>query len=276
MALVSPSPASACQPAAPPHAGPDTNAAGALFAGALADPQRPCALFLDVDGSLLDIAATPTAVVVPAALCAILQSLHARLNGALALVSGRPVDDLDRLFAPLRLPAAGGHGAHWRLRAGEAVRRRSAPLPPHVHRRLLALAGTHAGVLAEDKGSSVALHYRTAPAARPALEQALEDLLAGPEGAGLRLLPGKMVFEILTEGYDKATAVRNFLAEAPFAGRRPIFIGDDVTDEPALATMPALGGLAFSVGRLLPSATAAFATTQALRSALARAAGMAT
>jgi len=274
MALVSPPLESACQPAGHPQAGPDVSPASTLFARALEDPQRPCALFLDVDGSLLDIAETPDAVRVPDALCDTLQSLHERLHGALALVSGRPIDDLDRLFAPLQLPAAGGHGAHWRLRAGEAVRRNSAPLPPPVRRRLLALAGTHAGVLAEDKGTSVALHYRTAPAARPALARALQDLLAGPDGAELRLLPGKMVFEILTEGYDKATAVRCFLAEAPFAGRRPIFIGDDVTDEPALATMPALGGLAFSVGRLLPGAAAAFGTTQELRSALARAAGM--
>jgi trehalose 6-phosphate phosphatase len=276
MADVSPALESASRSGAHPQTGPDMSPAGALLAGALDDPQRPCALFLDVDGSLLDIAEAPAAVVVPNALCATLQSLHERLHGALALVSGRPVADLDRLFAPLILPAAGGHGAHWRLRAGEALRREScAPLPPQVRGQLLALAGAHAGVLAEDKGTSVALHYRVAPAARPALARALEALLGGPEGTGLRLLPGKMVFEIVREGCDKARAVRCFLGEAPFAGRRPVFVGDDVTDEPALALMPALGGLALSVGQLLPGAAAAFGSAQELRLVLARAAGIA-
>src|SRR6185369_7859967 len=143
--------------------------------------------------------------------------------------------------APLTLPAAGGHGAHSRLRAGEAIRREGyALLPPRIRERLLVLAGAHVGVLAEDKGTSFALHYRAAPEAGPALAEALQELLAGPEGAGLRLLPGKMVFEIVAEGCDKARAVRRFLAKAPFAGRRPVFIGDDVTDEPALALMPDL------------------------------------
>jgi trehalose 6-phosphate phosphatase len=266
MALVSP--ADEFQPAAHPPAGP-------FLVRALDDPRYPCALFLDVDGTLLDIAGSPAAVIVPDGLRATLQSLHHRLGGALALVSGRPIEDLDRLFAPLCLPAAGAHGAQWRLRAGEAVGRKAGkPLPGEVRRRLLALAGAHDGVLAEDKGTSLALHYRAAPAARAALLAGLEEILAGPEGVELRFLPGKMVFEVLTGGYDKAAAVERLLAEAPFAGRRPIFVGDDVTDEPALAAMPALGGLAFSVGRLLPGAAAVFGSPEALRSALASAAGM--
>lgn len=248
-------------------------AAGVLLARALADRDRPCALFLDVDGTLLDIAASPDAVTVPPALPDALDALHRQLHGALALVSGRTVDTLDRLFAPARLPAAGSHGAHWRHRAGGAVQACGGALPRQVRARLLALARQQPGVQAEDKGSSVALHYRAAPQARAALAAALDALLAGPDGGELRLLPGKMVFEVLRHGQDKAAAVRRFLAIAPFAGRRPVFVGDDVSDAPALAAVAALDGLALSVGTHLPGAAAAFATPGAVRSALARAAG---
>jgi trehalose 6-phosphate phosphatase len=141
-----------------------------------------------------------------------------------------------------------------------------------VRERLHALARSHAGILSEDKGSSFALHYRAVPAAGQALATALHALLSAPEGAGLRLLPGKMVFEVIAHGSDKAQAIRRFLEVAPFAGRRPLFIGDDVTDEPALALMPELNGLALSVGRLLPGASAVFSDAAAVRTALIRAA----
>ena len=248
--------------------------ASARFDAWLSDRRQAGALFLDVDGTLLDIAESPTAVCVPRELSAALECLHRRLGGALALVSGRPVDDLDRLFAPLLLPACGGHGAQWRSRAGEPLRHEGlATLAAPVRERLHALARTHTGILTEDKGSSFALHYRAAPAAGQALAAALHALLSEPEGAGLRLLPGKMVFEVIAHTGDKAQAIRRFLEVAPFAGRRPLFIGDDVTDEPALAMMPGLGGLALSVGRLLPGASAAFADAAAVRAALVRAAG---
>lgn len=248
-------------------------AAGVLLARALADRERPCALFLDVDGTLLDIAASPDAVTVPPALPDALDALHRQLHGALALVSGRTVDTLDRLFAPVRLPAAGSHGAQWRSLAGGTVQHYGGPLPRHLRARLLALARRQPGVLAEDKGSSVALHYRAAPAAREALASALNALLAEADGGDLRLLPGKMVFEVLCAGQDKAAALRRFLAVAPFAGRRPVFLGDDAADAPALAAVAALDGLALSVGARLPGAAAVFATPGAVRSALARAAG---
>lgn len=232
-----------------------------------------CALFLDVDGTLLDIAEAPDAVCVPDELRAALTVLHERLGGALALVSGRSVDSLDRLFCPLQLPACGGHGAHWRTGASAPLQYAAAPLAAPLRERLLALASNHPGVLAEDKGSSLALHYRATPDAGPAIAAALRTLLDQPEGAGLRLLPGKMVYEVVAHDCDKAQAIRRFLEVAPFAGRRPLFIGDDVTDEPALAMMPTLGGLALSVGRLLPGASAAFTTPAALRAALIQAAG---
>ena len=230
---------------------------------------QPCALFLDVDGTLLDFAESPTAVQVPGELRSALDCLHRLLGGALALVSGRSVTVLDQLFAPLRLPACGGHGAHWRVHADEPLHyAANARLAGSVRQRLQALAERHAGVLVEDKGSSLALHYRTAPTAGPLLAAALHALLAGPAGTGLRLLPGKMVLEVIGHEGDKAQAIQRFLRLRPFAGRRPLFIGDDVTDQPALALMPALGGLAQSVGCLLPGAQAAFADPAEVRAAL--------
>ena len=260
-------------PAGAASASPGEASASARLDAWLSDRKQAGALFLDVDGTLLDIAESPTAVCVPRALCAALASLHRRLDGALALVSGRPLDDLDRLFAPLRLPACGVHGAQWRVHADKPLQHEAAALAAPVRERLQALARAHAGILSEDKGSSFALHYRTAPAAGPALAAALHALLGEPENAGLRLLPGKMVFEVIAHGSDKAQAIRRFLEVAPFAGRRPLFIGDDLTDEPALALMPGLGGLALSVGRLLPGASAVFADPAEVRAALIRAAG---
>lgn len=246
--------------------------ARALLDDWLSERDAPCALFLDVDGTLLDIVETPDAVRVPDDLRAALQSLHRQLDGALALVSGRPLAQLDDLFAPLRLPASGGHGAQWRLAGGQPMQQLPAAHLGEAQRdQLLALARRHPGVLAEDKGSSLALHYRAVPEAGPALAAALERLLRGPEGAGLRLLPGKMVFEVLAHASDKAQAIRRFLGEPPFAGRRPLFIGDDHTDEPALALMPQLHGLGLSVGRLAPGARAAFDHPRAVRETLIQA-----
>lgn len=232
-----------------------------------------CALFLDVDGTLLDIAESPEAVSVPDELRTALAVLHEQLGGALALVSGRSVDSLDRLFSPLQLPACGGHGAHWRAVASAPLEHAAVPLAAALRERLHALARRHPGVLAEDKDSSLALHYRAAPGAGPAIAAALQQLLGQPEGAGLRVLPGKMVYEVIAHDCDKAQAIRRFLEVAPFAGRPPLFIGDDVTDQPALALMPALGGLALSVGRLLPGASAVFSAPATVRAALIQAAG---
>ncbi len=242
-------------------------AAARLLAGRLRDAARESALFLDVDGTLLDIAGRPDAVVVPAQLPQTLAVLHDRLGGALALVSGRPVGELDRLFAPLRLPVAGVHGAHWRLRPGGKIAQATSATPdPAVRARLLALARDHPGVLVEDKGCSLALHYRSAPAARAALAAALEELLPG--AANLRLLPGKMVYEVVAGGLDKSAALRRFLDHAPFAGRSPVYLGDDVTDEPALALCARLGGLALAVGEARGGAAAVFDDPAAVREAL--------
>ena len=257
-----------------PMVSPDDTSACAWLKDWLGERWQASALFLDVDGTLLDIAESPDSVCVSRELCAALQSLYQRLGGALALVSGRSVDSLDRLFAPLQLPASGVHGAQLRLRAGEPLCRVStANLSAPIRERLHTLAGAHAGVLVEDKGSSIALHYRCAPVAGEVLASSLHRLLSEPEGQGLRLLPGKMVFEVIAHACDKAQAIRHFLEVEPFAGRHPLFIGDDVTDELALAMMPELGGLALSVGQLLPGARAAFADAAQVRAALIRIAG---
>ncbi|WP_082073232.1 trehalose-phosphatase [Pseudomonas sp. LFM046] len=248
--------------------------ASALLDDWLSECGQACALFLDVDGTLLDIADTPDAVRVPQVLPAALKVLHRRLDGALALVSGRSVDNLDCLFPPMRLPASGGHGAHWRVRADAPLcHETTTVLSSTLREKLMALACSQPGVICEDKGSSVAMHYRRVPAAGETLAAALRDLLDEPGNRGLRLLPGKMVFEVVAHSGDKSQAIRRFLEFAPFAGRRPLFIGDDVTDEAALALMPALGGLGLSVGKLLPGASAAFADAAEVRSALIKAAG---
>ncbi|MFS2122726.1 trehalose-phosphatase [Pseudomonas sp. Pseusp97] len=238
----------------------------------LSRPQQT-ALFLDVDGTLLDIAESPDAVVVPPGLLDALTHLHRGLGGALALISGRPVEELDRLFQPLRLAASGGHGAHWRETGDSPLRRTAKDLPTSVRLQLDGLVRRHPGVLAEDKGSSYALHYRSAPSLAADLRVELQALLRTPEGAGLRLLNGKQVYEVVCYGVDKARAIQRLLDTPGFAGRLPLYIGDDVTDEPAIALMPTLGGLGLSVGRALPGASAVFGDAQQVRAALIQAGG---
>lgn len=238
----------------------------------LSRPQQT-ALFLDVDGTLLDIAESPGAVEVPQGLLDALTHLHRRLDGALALISGRPVEELDRLFQPLRLAASGGHGAHWRESGDSPLRRTTKDLPAWLRVQLNALANRHVGILTEDKGSSFALHYRAAPVLAVDLRVELEALLGSPEGADLRLLNGKQVYEVVSTTVDKAQALQRLLGTPGFSGRLPLFIGDDVTDEPALALMPALGGLGLSVGRALPGASAVFSDAAQVRRALMMAAG---
>ncbi|WP_448681530.1 trehalose-phosphatase [Pseudomonas nicosulfuronedens] len=238
----------------------------------LSRPQQT-ALFLDVDGTLLDIAESPDAVVVPPGLLDALTHLHRELGGALALISGRPVEELDRLFQPLRLAASGGHGAQWRETGNSPSRRTTKDLPACVRVQLNALANRLPGVLAEDKGSSFALHYRAAPSLADDLRVELQALLRAPGGSGLRLLNGKQVYEVVSEGVDKARAVQRLLDMPGFAGRLPLYIGDDVTDEPAIALMPVLGGLGLSVGRALPGASAVFSDAEQVRGALMQAGG---
>src|ERR1700681_4755459 len=209
-----------------------------------------CALLLDIDGTLLDLAPTPREVWVPPGLTATLNRLLEKTSGALALVSGRSLNDIDLIFAPEQFPAVGGHGAEMRISAdNESVATHAPPMDKELKRRLAAIARLSPGILLEDKGYSLALHYRLAPHAEKAIYEAISLIRADLPNAPIEVLPGKCVCEIKQSGFDKATGVRELMTHEPFLGRRPIFIGDDVTDESVFAVMPSLGGLAFSVGR---------------------------
>jgi trehalose 6-phosphate phosphatase len=211
---------------------------------------RPVALFLDVDGTLLDIGPSPSEVQVPRELVTVLESARAGLDGAVALISGRPIADLDRLFAPLRIAAAGQHGIELRLAPEGAVDAMPASPPDAGLRRAVReLAASHPGVRVEDKGRSLAVHYRDAPSCGEALSRALEGLLARSPG-WLALRRGKMVLELRDRRFSKASAVEEFLRHPPFAGRLPVFVGDDVTDEDGFAAVERHGGIAMPVGEI--------------------------
>ena len=208
------------------------------------------AILLDVDGTLLDLMPTPREVWVPPGLAKTLNRLLVRTNGALALVSGRSLNDIDLIFAPDQFPAVGGHGAEMRIEPdSESVAAHAPPLDKELKRRLAAIAKLSPGILLEDKGYSLALHYRLAPHAEKAIYAAVSLIRADLPNAPIEVLPGKCVCEIKHSGFTKATGVRELMTREPFKGRRPLFIGDDVTDETVFAIMPDFDGLAFSVGR---------------------------
>jgi trehalose 6-phosphate phosphatase len=211
-------------------------------------PAADVALFLDVDGTLVEIEKEPGAVHVPEQLCQVLAELQLALDGALALVSGRPISQLDRLFSPLRLAAAGLHGLERRHLPARMVRAEVVPsLFDGARQELAHFAARHDGVLLEDKGLTLALHYRNAPHQQDAAA-ATAKAIAAASGGALTLLEGKMVFELKPPGYDKGQAIVAFMAESPFTGRRPVFAGDDVTDEAGFAAVAALGGIAIRIG----------------------------
>ncbi len=203
------------------------------------------ALFLDFDGTLVAIAETPEGIVLPATLIPLLRELHDLLGGAVALVSGRQIAALDRFLAPLRLPSAGEHGAQRRDAAGR-VHEQAAPALGFVLEACDALAAAHPGLLVERKQAAVALHYRQAPQLQALCRATLVPLLA--DQPQFELLHGKCVFEVKPAGMNKGLAIAAFLQEAPFAGRRPVFAGDDTTDESGFAVVQPRGGAAIKVG----------------------------
>jgi len=242
-----------------------------LAAEELAQRLGEWAILLDIDGTLLDLAPTPREVWVPPGLAESLSRLHDRTSGALALVSGRSLNDIDLIFAPEQFPAVGGHGAEMRISTdSEAVAVHAPPMDKELKRRLAAIAKLSPGILLEDKGCSLALHYRLAPHAEKAIYEAVSLIRADLPNAPIEVLPGKCVCEIKQSGFDKATGVRELMTHAPFLGRRPIFIGDDVTDESVFAMMPDVGGLAFSVGRRAQGVTDYFDEPRDVRAWLAR------
>ena len=214
------------------------------------------ALFLDVDGTLAPFAPTPGEVTIAPAVLQDLALLHQRLNGALALLSGRPMEQLDRLFSPLALTAGALHGHHWR----HAGHQGQGNLPPEASRRWLhrharRLARLLPGLEVESKHDGLALHWRNAPALGAEVNRciACHKVQIAARLPGYRLQPGDHVLEFVPQGSDKGTALRHLMTLPPFTGRRPVHIGDDLTDEHAFAAANALGGSSVLVGNRTPS-----------------------
>jgi len=205
-------------------------------------------LFLDVDGTLVELAETPAEVVVGAPLKALLAGVSRRLEGAVALVSGRSIETLDALFEPLVFPAAGLHGVERRSASGErrGANYRDSTLTP-ARLALRAFVESHPGTLLEDKGRALALHFRLAPEFETSARQAVSALVR-PLAPAYHVQEGKMVLEIKPQAFTKATAIDEFLGEAPFAGRTPVVVGDDLTDQAGFRLVEALGGISIAVG----------------------------
>jgi trehalose 6-phosphate phosphatase len=202
------------------------------------------ALFLDLDGTLAPIAATPDAVAFDPARAALLNRL-VRTMGAVAVLSGRPLNDIDRILGGAPVAAAAVHGLVRRLPDGALVEFAPSPALDEVRPVFQALAAAYPGLVMEDKGVGLALHYRQVPEAAAVVEAAIERLTAL---TGLTRQDGDMVRELRTPGPHKGDALRAFLGEPPFAGRRPVMVGDDLTDEHAFAAAEALGGYGILVG----------------------------
>jgi trehalose 6-phosphate phosphatase len=209
------------------------------------------ALFLDVDGTLIDIAPRPGDVAVPRDLLTALEALDSCRDCAVALISDRPIAQLDTLFSPLRLAASGCPGAEMRLSARAPIAARM-PLDDSVKRQFTALVRDFPGAVLEDKRYSVALHYRGTLAREAEILAAAATRMQG--FAGFELLRGKAVIEIKPSGYDKGTAFAEFLNHPPFSQRIPVFLGDDITDESVFARLAEYGGMGIAVGRAIAGA----------------------
>ncbi len=204
------------------------------------------ALLLDADGVLLEIVARPELARATGAAIAALGACQDTFGGAVAIVSGRPIDQLKKLFVPLDLAWAGLHGLEWMVPGGP--RQFMGPADgkiAHIKPAAMAFADSHPGVLVEDKGRTLALHTRLAPEHGAAAAALAADLAAD---LGYEVMAGKRVVEIKPSGIDKGAAVEALMAVAPFAGRTPVFAGDDVTDEAGFAAVEARGGMAIRVG----------------------------
>jgi trehalose 6-phosphate phosphatase len=206
------------------------------------------ALFLDFDGTLAPMAPRPQDVQVLPWVVPALRSLSHLLDGALAIVSGRPLAQLDAFLAPLALPAAGAHGAEWRGSTGE-VKRLGAEPPGRVVEAARQLA-RHDGILFEPKPAGLAVHYRARPELEATCRDTLVSALAGEPGADITWgwLHGHFVFELKQRAVSKGRAVDALMKDLPFAGRQPVFVGDDQTDEDGIAAAQAAGGYGIRVG----------------------------
>ncbi len=233
--------------AEPPHATPATPRPARFVRPPPPALGHDCALFLDIDGTLAELAQAPDAVTIDAGIATALPRLADTLGGALALVTGRAITSADRLFPGLTLPTAGQHGCERRDATGtihlHAPARRT---QARLRKLLQRLAKRHPQLLLEDKGAALALHYRRTPQLAAHLHRTLRRSLAPDDGYALQ--PGKLLLEVRPEGRDKGTAIDDFMGEAPFAGRLPVFVGDDLTDEHGFAAVERLGGWTVKVG----------------------------
>jgi trehalose 6-phosphate phosphatase len=234
--------------------------------GAVLPPfSREWALFLDIDGTLVEIEDRPDAVRIDEGLKDLLRETFAANGGAVALISGRSIREVDRLLAPLRLPVAGQHGAE--RRSADGTLHRHALALDRLHEAAESLsrfAARHRGLIVENKGMSLALHYRLAPGLRKAAAAKMRELVAqlGPDYG---LQEGKQVLELKPTGRDKGVAIEEFMREPPFAGRVPVFIGDDLTDDFGFACVNRLGGHSVKVGPGASAATGRIADASAVR-----------
>ncbi|MBX3646365.1 MAG: trehalose-phosphatase [Rhodocyclaceae bacterium] len=227
------------------------------------------AFFFDVDGTLLEIAETPSGVRVEAELIATVRRLHECTGGAVAFISGRNVADIDALFPGLRLPIAGQHGLERRDASGSVHHHAPEGVDwPGLKARIHTAFADVEGLLLEDKGLSLAVHFRQQPALEGQVAETLRRLVAGA-GDAIKLQPGKCVLEVKPAGRDKGTAITDFMAEPPFAGRRPVFVGDDVTDEYGFRVVNDLGGDSVKVGEGNSAARWRLENVQAVRAWLA-------
>ncbi|MFA5939945.1 MAG: trehalose-phosphatase [Sinimarinibacterium sp.] len=203
------------------------------------------ALYLDFDGTLTDIAPRPDAVAIAQTLPPLLDALRMLLGGAVAIVTGRRLDDIDTWLAPLRLAGAGLHGAELRRTPDADSFEHRVPAAPLIARSLMERFGSDPRLIVENKGASVALHFRAAPERGDECAAAMAELAAAH---GLGAIAGKMVVEARPPGVDKGSAIRALASDPPFRGRRPVFVGDDVTDEDGFAAVQAEGGVGIKVG----------------------------
>lgn len=232
------------------------------------------AILLDVDGTLLDIAPTPGGIHVPPSLIQTLTRLRHRTGGALALISGRTIGDLDHIFAPLKLFTIGGHGAELRVSAGsDGQGLRAMPLDDRLRERLINIAKVAPGILIEDKGYAIALHFRLATNLERALHKEVAAICAEFAPVGTIILRGKAVVEIKSGDFNKGATLRELMDNAPFTGRKPAFVGDDITDNDVFAALPEFGGIGFSVGHAIKGTAGTFDSPHDVRVWLGRLSG---
>lgn len=228
-------------------------------------------LFIDADGTMLDIAPRPEQAKASPSLLGTLESVYHALGGALAVVTGRTIEEVDRLFAPLILPASGIHGAELRHAPGAPIVDAGGPdIPAELRRSVGVAVARHPGAFVEDKGKALAVHWRAAVEREAGIWADLTAALEAAQTPELTIMRGHCVFEVKAAATNKGDAVRAFMNIDPYAGRTPVFIGDDVTDIAGFAAVAEFGGHAFSVGRPLDGAMQAFAGPPDVRAWLDR------